>query len=482
MTKKVLNFDDFDKFQINEEEEGTKKSGYDSLYLIYLNRIVECYGTFRQCVPPNLPEDLKERKPALVKIIKEFDDLSNSKKTYDMIKDGSGKDDHIKMWDFFEKNSKDLKNKVREFYQIYSTKPEEPKRGESETRSELEDRIKTGAVDAKDAILAANTEASEYVDSAAKIFSGGAKNILEKIKESDLKKINSIIVGIAERNLKGVKINEDRRLKEYKEVSYLSLSNLYNSIYLDILNIRDSYKNQDFYPEIEGEIDAYLKKTEVDAAFDFLRKIGSDPRLLQDQEKRKEIDKWADRSTEILRREGEYSIHKFKESIEDQVGGKYASNKTLESGDLKLQKAKALIRNLIELAIAKEKAAGRNLDKLVDRLSASAEGKKDRIAGEGGETQGGIDVISANGNLTEAGRDKIRKRIKELLGEEDPDIDDLGQGRSTSDIAYRLSFFSGNDYRKENGKIDIEKLDKDLDTFTKDVVGSQAYKKFILNF
>lgn len=492
MEKKVLNFGDFEKFRLNEEDGDSKKSGYADLYLIYLNRIVECYGTFRQCVPLSLPEDVTKRKPALVGIIEDFNDLSNSKTTYKLIKEGSGKEDHLKMWDFFENQCKDLKNKVREFFQIYSTRPEEPKRGETETRSELEDRIGTGAVDAKEAILAANTEASEFVDSAAKIYSGGARNILEKLKDSDLKKINSIIVEIANRTLKGVNINEgdgkglrknDKKyVGEYKEVSYLNLANLYNSIYLDILNIRDSYKNQSFYPEIEGEINDYLEKTGVDSAFDFLRKLGSDPRLTQDPENRKEIDRLAGISAKILAREGDLSIYKFKESIEQQVGGKYASNKTLESGDLKLQKAKALIKNLIELAIAKEKAAGRNLDKVIDRLTASAESKKDRVAGEGGKTQGGIDVVSSDGSLTKAGSDKIKNRIKELLGDDDPKIDEFGQGSSTADIAYRLSFFSGNDYRKADGKIDVEKLDKDLDIFTKDVVGNKAYSKFILNF
>jgi hypothetical protein len=84
--------------------------------------------------------------------------------------------------------------------------------------------------------------------------------------------------------------------------------------------------------------------------------------------------------------------------------------------------------------------------------------------------------------MTEAGKEALSKKVTDLIGAKEPDIDKIGQGENVNDLAYRLSFFSGNDYKDKDGKIDVDKLYKDLDIFTRDVVGSKAFTKFILNF
>jgi hypothetical protein len=487
LNNRVLKFNDFDKLRLNEEEEAKKEelSGYGNLYLRFLEKMNVCFQNFRLCVPGDLPPDVKKRKPALVEIINDFNSFASLKNVYSGIKEDSGEESHKAMWDTFEASGEKLKNKVREFYQIYAAKPEEPERGESETRTELQDRIRTGSADAKDAFLAANTEAAEYVDSAVKIFTKGAKNILDSLKEADFKAANQAILAV-EKKLKKVNenINEKKdpekkskkHVANYKEITYLSLFDTYSSIYKQILDIRDYYKNTEFYSEIEKDITEYLGKTKIKEGYDFLKGIRSKPEQVE-TENRKKMEELADKAADILSQEKDISLYKWRKGIDEKIGDRSRTDETIKSGDAKIEKARQLISNMIELANAKEKAAARELDNLVDNLTSGFAPKKDRIAGEG------VTVIDPDsGEITKAGREALNNKITDLIGAKEPNIDKDGQGENVLDLAYRLSFFSGNDYKDKDGKIDVEKLYKDLDIFTKDVVGNKAFTKFILNF
>ena len=488
MANKVLNFNDFDRIRLNEDDSDKKDviSDYGNLYKRFLNSMNVCFKTFRLCIPGDLPDEVKKRKPELSGIIEEFNSFANLKNVYSGIKEGSGIESHRAMWDAFEDYGKKLKNKVREFYQIYAARPEEPKRGETETRSEMQERIRVGSMDSKDAILAANTEAAEYVDSAVKIFTKGAKNILDSLKEPDFKAANDVILRV-EKELanvneninegKGLRKKDKKYVENYKEVQYTSLANTYYSIYRQILDTRNIYKNSEFYKEIEGDIKDYLEKTGVEKAYKFLSDLGTDPEKLSNVDNRKKMEELADKASKILSQESDISIHKWSKEIDKKIGDKSRTDETIKSGDSKIEKARGLISNIIELANAKEKAASRELDNLVDNLTSGFEPKKDRVAGEG------ITVIDpGTGEMTEAGKEALSKKVTDLIGAKEPDIDKIGQGENVNDLAYRLSFFSGNDYKDKDGKIDVDKLYKDLDIFTRDVVGSKAFTRFILNF
>jgi hypothetical protein len=485
LNNKVLNFNDFENLRLNEEEEKNNAMSNSRLYLLFVNRMSTCFETFRACIPNDLPDDVKKRKPELAKIIGEFNSLANIKNVFSGIDEDSGAEAHKEMWNKFENLGGDLKNKVTEFQQIYATRPDEPKRGESEERSDMQDRIRTGAADFKSSITAANTQAAAFVDAAVKIFTKGAKNVIAKLDDVALEEANESILRVKKyANKINENINEEKEgrkkgkkyVQETKEVSGFQLMGVYQSIYNKILNIRNIYRGSDFYGEIKGDIENYLAKTEVEKIYDFLTGIASDQAKLADAENRKKIAEYADRADKIFKVDGDLSLFKWSQGIEDKIGYKYNASETLKSGDAKIRRALSFIGDVMELALSKEKASQRNLDKLVDKLDSASEPKKDRIAGEG------VTVIDPNGELTNDGRNSLNKKITDLLGVKEPNLDKEGQGENVGDLAYRLSFFSGNDYKSEDGKIDVDKLYKDLDTFTKNVVGSNAFKKFILNF
>jgi hypothetical protein len=476
---------------------GKKKEKQDEIqdqsdtYKIMVERACSAISTMRSVLPISVTGDLDSRKPELNSILSDLKisdklisilrTVTDSEKKYDSVQA------HKKMWEDFLKSGENIKEQSIRFEKILgSGSGEEP---EKESRLEMVSRMRSDQSDRSSIWLAVNSQAIDFAKSALDIYCKGAISILDdsenKEVQLDLKKISSEYLKPLEKSIEtgsfkskssknvseGIVLNEKEKPNDVpRTIEIQSIKSQLLSLRLEIENIIQFYTNTPQEQEIRQSSKNLVDK--IKSSLDYIKSIEGSKIGQAELSKLQEI---SDATNEMISPDGENSFMVWRKSIEKKYFKGRISSEFIKSGDFKLDKAEELIAKRNQMIDLEKKARGEDIDKIADRLvsylkndgdadKAEKDNKKsDRISNkEGGGTTA---LYNDDMILTKDGLEILKNNISKVLGTQDIDLTDDGQGESVQEIVNKLNLLTGITYTDKDGKIDLEKLNKDMEIF-----------------
>lgn len=495
-----MNLKQFKEFEselkiLEEESKGSgeirdKKS---LVYLMFIDRISVALETMRACMPKYIPDNVKETKPGLEDILKDFDPNEKIVKIFSPISDLSGGDiektvqAHQEIWKSLSSEISRLNKEVRRFYTLYA---EQPEGKETESRVDMEKRLEKGITDAKDAFFVANTKASEFVEAAAKSYSAGAVALLKKIKnEDDLSEINSRInkfytelkkrrdKTLFESSVYSLLLQEKFRSSGVSGVQQMSVGNVLSgllSIYNQVKNTESIFRGTVFETEVGDSAKDYIKKTNIEEDIKFLG-LNENKDKRESPEGSERIKEISGKIEKMLSSDDDISLSKWRMGISDKFESALVANEYLNDGDKKIKRAQIAIQDIVKIVGLKKQAASNDLENIIKRVKNDLKGDGEKEEGEedarkdriGDKSGGAIDPVldKETGDFTETGLKSFEENAKDLLGKSEISISKDGTGENIGEVAFSLSMFTGEDYTKPDNKFDIELINRDMEIF-----------------
>lgn len=482
-------FKDFNRNLIVEEEsnKGEIRDKKSLVYLMFIDRISIALETMRACMPKSIPDDVKDRKPGLVDFLSDFEPSKNIVKVLSPISGLSGDDVekskavHEEIWKNLSEEGARLKGEIRRFYTLYAEAPESK---EVESRKEMEERLQKGLRDAKDAYFIANTKASEFVDAAIKSYSTGGKNLIKKINDKkDIAEINSRL----SKFFKEVKEKKDKELfessvysllltekKNVQGVQSISAENMLSallSIYNQVKNTVSIFRGTVFEKEVETSAKEYIGKTDLENDIKFLG-LDENKSKREGNEGASRLKQISEKVDKMLSQNDALSLTIWRMGISDKFESALTANQYLSDGDKKIARAQSIIGDMVKIVGLKKKAASNDLENIVKRFTDDKKDGKEEDKDERADRVGGGDgitpVLGTDGKeFTENGLKDYTEKSKEFLGKDAVDVSKGMDSSDSAELALRLSFFTGDDYKNDTGKLDIEAINRDMSIFLK---------------